>query len=94
MLFTEQIFDFFLDEPKSSIPLANENAGFFGEGRSAGSLLNIEITFDMVGPSVAFSCTQRNAMFIYLKRTFAGGVSLRIGSINSNDLLLFHKSHA
>ena len=64
MSFTEQISGFFLDEPKSLIPLANENAGFFGEGRSTGSLLNIEITSDMVGLSAGLSWTQRNAMFI------------------------------
>ena len=64
MLFREQISSSLLDESQSSIPLANENTGFLGEGRSAGSLLNIEITSDMVGLSAAFSWTQRNAMFI------------------------------
>ena len=64
MLFREQISSSLLDEPQSSILLANENTGFFGEGRSAGSLLNIEITSDMVGLSAGLSWTQRNAMFI------------------------------
>ena len=64
MLFREQISSSLLDELKSSKPLANENTGFFGEGRSAGSLLNIEITSDMVGLSAGLSWTQRNAMFI------------------------------
>jgi len=64
MSFREQISTFLIDEPKSSIPLPNENASFFGEGRSVGSLLNIEITSDMVGLVVAFSWTQRSAMFM------------------------------
>ena len=64
MLFREQISSSLLDEPQSSIPLENENTGFFGEGRSASSLLNIEITSDMVGLSAGLSWTQRNAMFI------------------------------
>ena len=38
----------YLDEPKSSIPLANKNVGCCGEGRSAVSLLNIKITSNMV----------------------------------------------
>ena len=62
--FKGQISGFLLDEPKSTTPLANENAGYFGEGRSAGSLLNIEITSDMVDLSAAFSWMQRSAMFM------------------------------
>ena len=94
MSFTEQIFGFLLDEPKFFIPLTHENAGLFGEGRSAISLLNIETTSGIVGLSAALSWTQRSAMFMYPNRTLAGGVSPRIGSINSKALLLFHKSHA
>jgi len=94
MSFIEKISSLLLDEPKFSIPLTNENVGCFGEGRSAISLLNIETTSDIIGLYVALSWTQRSAMFIYPNRTLVGGVSWRIGSINSKALLLFHKSHA
>ena len=94
MSYTEKISGLLLDESKFSIPLTNENAGCFGEGRSAISLLNIETTSDILGLSAALSWTQRSAMFMYPYRILAGGVSPRIGSINSKALLLFHKSHA
>ena len=69
--FTKQICGISLDEPKSSIPLANENAGYFGEGRSVVSLLNIKITSYMVGLSATFSWIQRSAIFMNLNKTFA-----------------------
>ena len=70
--FTKQICGIRLDEPKSSIPLSNENASYFGEGRSAVSLLNIKITSDMICLSTAFSWMQRSARFMNLNKIFAG----------------------
>jgi hypothetical protein len=41
-------------------------AGCFGLTRMIDLLLSIATTSDMVGRSVAFSCTHNNAMFIHL----------------------------
>lgn len=73
-----------------------EYAGCFGGGNVAASFLSMESTSDMVGLSSALSCTQRSAMFTYLESIclLLDASFNNTGSINSNNLLLVHRSHA
>ena len=70
------------------------NAGCFGRGRSTVSLLSMEITKDIVGLSLAKSCTHNNPTCMHLKISILKQGSDIIGSIKATMLSTFHNFHA
>ena len=70
------------------------NAGCFGTGSVAVSLLSITTAVAMVGRSLGSSCTHNSPTFTHLKNSFVLHVSLIVWSINSNTLSSFHNFHA
>jgi hypothetical protein len=72
-----------------------ENAGSFGEGSDALSLLNIWTTNGIVGLSAGDSWTHKSPTWMHLK--ILSGLSHESfidGSIRSSPLASFHNSHA
>lgn len=79
-----------LDDTEFSKLCLRMNAGWFGGGRNATSLLSIEITAAMVGRSIASSCTHRSAMWMNLKISLLWLGSYTSGSIKEDIFPSLH----
>jgi hypothetical protein len=66
------------------------NAGSFGGGRDATSLLSIEITVAIVGLSTADSCTHKSPICMHLKIFLWWLWPYISGSMNDKTLSSFH----
>ena len=71
---------FSLDIVVQDIACLLQNAGWFGEGRFAISLLSIEIIVAVVGLSHASSCTHNKLMCMHLKISSWKHISDKCGS--------------
>ena len=58
------------------LTLVEVNVGYFGEGRVV-SLPSMETTVNMVGRSLACSCTHKSPIRMHFKTSLAGYVSVR-----------------
>ena len=68
--------------------------GCLGSGRATLLLLSIATTSDMVGLSVAFSCTHSNAMLMHLIISDVQPLAANDESTSANHLRSCHKCHA
>jgi hypothetical protein len=75
-------------------PLHGTNAGCFGVGTVAVSLLSMITTFDMVGRSFGSSCTHKSPTFKHFTNWYALQASCRAGSIKSKAWFSTHNFHA
>ena len=85
---------FVREDSTSSIVCLWMNAGCFGEGRLAVSLLSIEITVVIVGLSLASSCTHKRPICMHLIiSAWLLGCDIS-GSIRDVTFSAFHNFHA
>ena len=74
--------------------LSAANVGCFGAAMAAVPVSNIATTDDIVGLSVALSCTHKSPTFMHLDTSAGKHESLMDGSTNSITLSSFHSFHA
>ncbi|WVZ92601.1 LOW QUALITY PROTEIN: hypothetical protein U9M48_038650, partial [Paspalum notatum var. saurae] len=81
-------------EASSLATLTWKYPGCVGSGRAMLSLPSIATTSDMVGLSVAFSCTHNNAMLMHLIMSMVQPLTATDASMSSYHLCWFHSCHA
>ena len=91
--FSEWIFDSLSKILASIALLPIENAGFLGKDNGILSFVNIDSTFDIVGQSIALSCTHNRLTWIHLSIWYLTHESLIAGSNSSTPSPSCHKSH-
>lgn len=92
---TEHISSFKFDLISSSFSLVLfEKAGLFGLAIGVVSFLSIDDTSNMVGLSLAFSCTHNKAVCMHLNNLHDEFVSSSAGSMNSMPFSCSHSSYA
>jgi len=71
-----------------------KNAGCFGAGRTMLSFVSMETTLDIVGRSVAWSCTHKRPTWMHLVTSSRKLDLSNLGSTSSRLLPSFHNCHA